>query len=143
MPCILLAILSQLSWFPSPHSWHKLIFLCWRGDNNQPTNGIFNLGTLCTTNIMNNNSLYILFKTYEIFLITRTNFNSRTRLLKTFYFCNAFNKHYRHHPRLRFNIFCWNCAHEEIYTYLLTYLLTYYDLDETRPYKKYVTYRLQ
>jgi len=28
------------------------------------------------------------------------------RLLKTFYFRNAFNHHERHHLRLRFNIFC-------------------------------------
>jgi len=30
MHCISLAILSRLSQFLSPHSWHKLNFLCWR-----------------------------------------------------------------------------------------------------------------
>ena len=35
------------------------------------------------------------------------------RLLMTFHFRNAFNQHQRHHPRLRFNIFCWHCARKE------------------------------
>jgi len=45
------------------------------------------------------------------------------RLLKKFYFRNAFNQHLRHHPRLRFNISCWHCSRKEIYSYLLTYYI--------------------
>jgi len=47
------------------------------------------------------------------------------RLLKTFYFRNAFNQHQRHHPCIRFNIFCWHCGRKENNTYLLTDWLTY------------------
>jgi len=40
MHCISLFILSRLSRFPSPRSWHKLTFLCWRAvkqSTNQPS----------------------------------------------------------------------------------------------------------
>jgi len=46
-----------------------------------------------------------------------------------------------HTFRLRFNIiFCWHCAHKEIYTYLLTYLLILIILNCNLQAKMYVYY---
>ena len=52
------------------------------------------------------------------------NISTFCRHLKTFYFRIAFDQHWRHYPRLRFNIFCWYCSRKEL-EHLLTYLLTF------------------